>query len=145
MIAAHAASEKQAENIVALDVSETLVITDIFLLCSASNDRQVKAIVDGIEAALDLIDVDPVRREGEREGRWVLLDYVDMVVHVQHSEEHSYYGLERLWKDGARIELPESVYRPSSSRDDLESVSDAGSTDISGDVEDESDEDDDTR
>jgi len=145
MIAAHAASEKQAENIVALDVSETLVITDIFLLCSASNDRQVKAIVDGIEAALDLIDVDPVRREGEREGRWVLLDYVDMVVHVQHSEEHSYYGLERLWKDGARIELPESVYRPSSSRDDLESVSDARSTDISSDVEDESDEDDDTR
>ena len=145
MIAAHAASEKQAENIVALDVSETLVITDIFLLCSASNDRQVKAIVDGIEAALDLIDVDPVRREGEREGRWVLLDYVDMVVHVQHSEEHSYYGLERLWKDGARIELPESVYRPSSSRDDLESVSDARSTEISSDVEDESDEDDDTR
>ena len=123
MIAAHAASEKQAENIVALDVSETLVITDIFLLCSASNDRQVKAIVDGIEAALDLIDVDPVRREGEREGRWVLLDYVDIVVHVQHSEEHSYYGLERLWKDGARIELPESVYRPASSRDDLESAS----------------------
>ena len=111
MIAAHAASEKQAENIVALDVSETLVITDIFLLCSASNDRQVKAIVDGIEAALDLIDVDPVRREGEREGRWVLLDYVDIVVHVQHSEEHSYYGLERLWKDGAIIELPASVNR----------------------------------
>ena len=123
MIAAHAASEKQAENIVALDVSETLVITDIFLLCSASNDRQVKAIVDGIEAALDLIDVDPVRREGEREGRWVLLDYIDLVVHVQHSEEHSYYGLERLWKDGARIELPESVYGPASSRDDLESAS----------------------
>ncbi len=122
MIAAHAASEKQAENIVALDVSETLVITDIFLLCSASSDRQVKAIVDGIEAALDLIDVDPVRREGQREGRWVLLDYIDIVVHVQHSEEHSYYGLERLWKDGARIELPESVYRPSSSRDDLETV-----------------------
>ena len=117
MIAAHAASEKQAENIVALDVSETLVITDIFLLCSASNDRQVKAIVDGIEAALDLIDVDPVRREGEREGRWVLLDYVDLVVHVQHSEEHSYYGLERLWKDGARIELPASVHAANSTRD----------------------------
>ncbi len=135
MIAAHAASDKQAENIVALDVSETLVITDIFLLCSASSDRQVKAIVDGIEAALDLIDVDPVRREGQREGRWVLLDYIDIVVHVQHSEEHSYYGLERLWKDGARIELPESVYRPSSTRDDLETVP------AFNDVEDESDED----
>lgn len=107
--AAEAASEKLAEDIVALDVSETLVITDVFLLCSASNDRQVKAIVDGIEAKLDEMDVDPVRREGEREGRWVLLDYIDLVVHVQHSEERSYYGLERLWKDGARIALPEPV------------------------------------
>jgi ribosome-associated protein len=108
-IAAEAASEKLAEDIVLLDVSETLVITDVFLLCSASNDRQVKAIVDGIEEALDKIDVDPVRREGEREGRWVLLDYIDMVVHVQHAEERVYYGLERLWKDGARIPLPDSV------------------------------------
>ena len=108
-IAAEAASEKLAEDIVLLDVSETLVITDVFLLCSASNDRQVKAIVDGIEEALDKIDVDPVRREGEREGRWVLLDYIDLVVHVQHAEERVYYGLERLWKDGARIPLPDSV------------------------------------
>ena len=108
--AAHAASEKLAEDIVAIDVSNHLVLTDVFLLCSAANDRQVKAIVDGIEARLDEMDVDPVRREGEREGRWVLLDYLDLVVHVQHSEERSYYGLERLWKDGARIELPASVH-----------------------------------
>ena len=107
--AAEAASEKLAENIVALDVSDTLVITDVFLLCSASSDRQVKAIVDGIEARLDEMDIDPVRREGEREGRWVLLDYLDLVVHVQHSDERTYYGLERLWKDGARIPLPDSV------------------------------------
>jgi ribosome-associated protein len=112
LVAAEAASDKLAEDIVALDVSETLVITDIFLLCSAANDRQVRAIVDAIEAKLDEIDVDPVRREGEREGRWVLLDYVDIVVHVQHSEERSYYGLERLWKDGARIELPAHLSRP---------------------------------
>lgn len=112
MIAANAAAEKLAEDIVALDVSETLVITDVFLLCSASNDRQVRAIVDGIEEALDVIDVDPVRREGERDGRWILLDYVDFVVHVQHSEERTYYGLERLWKDGTRIPLPESVTGP---------------------------------
>ena len=112
MIAAAAAAEKLAEDIVALDVSETLVITDVFLLCSASNDRQVRAIVDGIEEALDAIDVDPVRREGERDGRWILLDYVDFVVHVQHSEERTYYGLERLWKDGSRIALPESVTGP---------------------------------
>ena len=108
-LAAEAASDKLAEDIVLLDVSETLVITDVFLLCSASNDRQVKAIVDGIEEALDKIDVDPVRREGGREGRWVLLDYIDIVVHVQHTEERHYYGLERLWKDGARLPLPESV------------------------------------
>jgi len=111
-IAAAAAADKLAEDIVALDVSETLVITDVFLLCSASNDRQVKAIVDGIEEALDKIDVDPVRREGERDGRWVLLDYIDIVVHVQHDEERHYYGLERLWKDGTRIPLPESVTGP---------------------------------
>jgi ribosome-associated protein len=107
--AAEAAADKLAEDIVLIDVSETLVITDVFLLCSASNDRQVKAIVDGIEERLDQIDVDPVRREGEREGRWVLLDYVDLVVHVQHSDERTYYGLERLWKDGSRIPLPDSV------------------------------------
>jgi len=115
--AAEAASEKLAEDIVALDVSETLVISDIFLLCSASNDRQVKAIVDGVEARLDEMDIDPIRREGEREGRWVLLDYGDVVVHVQHVEERSHYGLDKLWKDGPRIELPESVNRPSSAHD----------------------------
>ena len=115
LLAAEAASDKLAEDIVALDVSETLVITDVFLLCSASNDRQVRAIVDAIEAKLDEIDVDPVRREGERDGRWVLLDYIDLVVHVQHSEERSYYGLERLWKDGARIELPAHLNRPQGS------------------------------
>ncbi len=118
ILAAEAASEKLAENIVAIDVSETLVITDVFLLCSAANDRQVKSIVDGIEEALDKIDVDPVRREGERDGRWVLLDYIDIVVHVQHAEERTYYALERLWKDGARIELPESVTRPRSAHDE---------------------------
>jgi ribosome-associated protein len=115
--AAEAASEKLAEDIVALDVSETLVITDVFLLCSASSDRQVRAIVDGIEARLDEMDVDPIRREGEREGRWVLLDYLDIVVHVQHSDERSYYGLERLWKDGARIPLPDAVHSPNSAHD----------------------------
>jgi len=76
------------------------------LLASASNERQVVAVVDAIEAALDLIDVDPLRREGEKTGRWVLLDYNDITVHVQHVEERSYYDLERLWKDCPEIELP---------------------------------------
>ena len=106
-IAAEAASAKLATDIVALDVSDRLAITDVFLVCSAASDRQVRAIVDGIEEALDRIDVDPVRREGERDGRWILLDYLDLVVHVQHVEERSFYGLERLWKDCPTIPLPD--------------------------------------
>lgn len=107
--AAQAASDKLATDIVALDVSETLVITDVFLLCSARNEPQVKAIVAAVEEALDRMDVDPIRREGERDGRWVLLDYLDLVVHVQHEEEREYYGLERLWKDCPPIALPEAI------------------------------------
>jgi len=107
--AAEAASDKLAENILAFDVSEQLVITDAFLLCSASNDRQVKAIVDEIEDRLREIGAKPVRREGERDGRWVLIDYADIVVHVQHEEERSFYTLERLWRDCPTIALPEAV------------------------------------
>jgi len=106
-IAAAAAADKLATDIIAYDVSEQLVITDAFLLCSASNDRQVRAIVDEIEDKLRRVDAKPVRREGEREGRWVLLDYIDVVIHVQHTEERVFYALERLWKDCPRIPLPE--------------------------------------
>lgn len=108
-IAAGAAADKLAADIIAYDVSEQLVITDAFLLCSASNDRQVKAIVDEIEDKLRKVGARPVRREGEREGRWVLLDYLDVVIHVQHAEERVFYALERLWKDCPRIPLPEPV------------------------------------
>ncbi|HSE08697.1 MAG TPA: ribosome silencing factor [Nocardioidaceae bacterium] len=107
--AAQAASDKLADNIVAFDVSEQLVITDAFVLCSAANDRQVKAIVDEIEDRLRDIGAKPVRREGERDGRWVLIDYADIVVHVQHEEERAFYALERLWRDCPTIELPETV------------------------------------
>jgi ribosome-associated protein len=107
--AAQAASDKLADNIMAFDVSEQLVITDAFVLCSASNDRQVKAIVDEIEDKLREIGAKPVRREGERDGRWVLIDFGDVVVHVQHEEERSFYALERLWRDCPLIELPETV------------------------------------
>lgn len=112
LLAATAAADKKAEDIVAIDVSDQLAITDIFLLCSANSDRQVKAVVDAVEEALDAVDVDPVRREGERSGRWVLLDYLDFVVHVQHTEERSFYGLERLWKDCPTIPLPEVGREP---------------------------------
>jgi ribosome-associated protein len=108
-IAAAAAAEKLASNIIAYDVSDQLVITDAFLLCSASNDRQVRAIVDEIEAELKKAGARPARREGEREGRWVLLDYVDIVIHVQHAEERVYYAMERLWKDCPVIPLPDLV------------------------------------
>ncbi len=104
--AAHAAAEKKATDIVAIDVSDKLAITDIFLILTGSNDRQVKAISDAVEAALDLIDVDPVRREGTQQGRWILLDYIDIVVHIQHEEERAFYDLERLWKDCPYIALP---------------------------------------
>jgi ribosome-associated protein len=107
--AARAASDKLAENIIAFDVSEQLVITDAFLLCSAPNDRQVKAIVDAVEDALRKIGAKPVRREGERDGRWVLIDYAEIVVHVQHEEDRAFYALERLWRDCPRIELPSAV------------------------------------
>jgi ribosome-associated protein len=107
--AAEAASDKLAGEIVAFDVSEQLVITDAFLVCSAPNDRQVKAIVDEIEDRLLRVGAKPVRREGERGGRWVLLDYSDIVVHVQHEEERAFYALERLWRDCPVVPLPESV------------------------------------
>jgi ribosome-associated protein len=108
-IAAAAAADKLASDIIAYDVSEQLVITDAFLLCSAANDRQVRAIVDEIEERLRKAGARPARREGEREGRWVLLDYIEMVIHVQHAEERVYYSLERLWKDCPVIPLPEPV------------------------------------
>ena len=104
--AARAADDKKAENIVAIDVSEALAIVDSFLIASASNERQVSAIVDAIEEELQLQhDLKPIRREGRAEGRWVLLDFGDVVVHVQHDEERAFYALERLWGDAPTIDL----------------------------------------
>ncbi|MCC3265325.1 ribosome silencing factor [Arthrobacter gengyunqii] len=104
-VAAQAASGKLANDIVAIDVSERLAITDVFLIASASNERQVNAIVDGIEEELAKKNLKPVRREGRSEGRWVLLDYANVVVHVQHEEDRVFYALERLWKDCPAIDL----------------------------------------
>ena len=107
--AAEAARDKLAQDVLAFDVSEQLALTDVVLLCSASNDRQVKAIQDAIEEKLLSIGSKPIRREGEREGRWVLLDFSDIVVHIQHAEERVYYALERLWSDCPVVELPAPV------------------------------------
>lgn len=105
-VAGQAASDKKGTDVVAFDVSENLAITDIFLVVSANNERLVGAIVDAVEEKLiDEMDLRPTRREGDRENRWVLLDYVDVVIHVQHDEERELYALERLWKDSPRLDL----------------------------------------
>ena len=109
LTAAQAAADKVARDIAVLDVSETLVITDCFVICSAPNERQVKAIVDEVELRMREQGEKPLRREGEHEARWVLLDYADVVVHVQHDEEREYYALERLWRDCPIVPLPADV------------------------------------
>lgn len=107
--AARAASDKLAQQIIAFDVSDELAITDAFVIASASNDRQVKSIVEEIEDRLRDVGAKPLRREGERDGRWVLIDYGEIVVHVQHEEEREFYALERLWRDCPTITLPVDV------------------------------------
>jgi ribosome-associated protein len=99
LVAANAAANKIATDIVLIDVSDRLAITDVFVIATGSNERQVEAIVDEVEEQLRRVSAKPLRREGRRDGRWVLLDYGDIVVHVQHAEERVYYALERLWKD----------------------------------------------
>jgi ribosome-associated protein len=103
--AALAAADKQAVDIIAFDVSEQLVITDVFLLASAANQPQMNAVKDAIEKALLEIGAKTIRREGQRESRWILMDYGDIVVHIQHSEERAFYALERLWSDCPAVDL----------------------------------------
>ncbi|NLT30558.1 MAG: ribosome silencing factor [Propionibacterium sp.] len=104
--AAAAAADKMGTDLVAYDVSEQLAITDVFLVVTAETERQVGAIVDEIEKKLrEDLEAKPTRREGDREQRWVLLDYLDVVVHIQHKEERTLYALERLWSDCPRIAL----------------------------------------
>jgi ribosome-associated protein len=112
--AALAASDKLATDQLAFDVSEQLAITDAFLLASGGNDRQVRAIVEEVEDKLRELGAKPIRREGHRDGRWVLLDYGDVVIHVQHTEERQFYALERLWRDCPVIDLPDGVVGPAS-------------------------------
>jgi ribosome-associated protein len=112
LLAAQAAADKLATDVSIVDVSDRLAITDAFVLASAPNERQVQAIVDSVEERLRDHGVKPVRREGVAESRWVLLDFVDVVVHVQHAEERAYYSLERLWKDCPVIPFVDRVARP---------------------------------
>jgi ribosome-associated protein len=107
LTAAQAAADKKAQDIVLIDVADQLYITDAFVIASAANERQVGSIVDAIEEALLGLPekAKPMRREGERQGRWVLLDYVDIVIHIQHAEEREFYALDKLWKDCPTIEF----------------------------------------
>jgi ribosome-associated protein len=114
--AAEAAADKLAREIIALDVSEQLVITDVFVVASAESDRQVRAVVEAVEDRLRDMGAKPVRREGMKEGRWVLLDFTDIVVHVQHAEDRQFYALERLWKDCPVVALPEHLRHPADDR-----------------------------
>jgi len=113
-VAATAAEEKIAHLVVAIDVSEQLALTDVFVIASASNERQVGAVVDEVEDRLREQGCKPLRREGERDGRWVLIDFGDIVVHVQRDEERDFYQLERLWRDCPEVDLAalETLPRP---------------------------------
>ena len=111
-VAARAAAEKKAEGIMAIDVSERLALTDVFLILSGDNDRQVRAIVDAIDEAMLKAGAKRRLREGLEEAHWVLIDYTDVIIHVQQNEDREYYELERLWKDCPPIELPEDVLTP---------------------------------
>jgi ribosome-associated protein len=101
--AARAAADKQASDIVVLDVSKIIVITDHFVICTASTDRQIRSVIDAVEDQLRGLGVKPMRREGEAEAGWWLLDYIDVVVHVFGEEERAYYDLERLWSDAPAV------------------------------------------
>jgi ribosome-associated protein len=103
IVAARAAADKQATDILVLDVSKIIVITDHFVICTASTQRQIRTVIDAVEEALRDMGVKPLRREGEPEAGWWLLDYVDVVVHVFGEEEREYYELERLWSDAPTV------------------------------------------
>jgi ribosome-associated protein len=100
---ARAAADKQGSEIVVLDVHETIVITDYFVIVTAGTQRQIRTVIDAVEESLRGMGVKPVRREGEQDAGWWLLDYVDVVVHVFGTEERAYYDLERLWSDSPRV------------------------------------------
>ncbi|MEU2350047.1 ribosome silencing factor [Modestobacter sp. NPDC049651] len=140
LIAAQAAADKLATDVSIVDVSDRLAITDAFVLASAPNERQVQSIVDEVEDRLREHGVKPVRREGVAESRWVLLDFVDVVVHVQHAEERAYYALERLWKDCPVIPFvdqhaPAAAGAAPATGDDAGAGDDAAGDDVAGDDE----------
>lgn len=110
LLAAGAAADKKAADVLILDVAEALVITGYFVIATGSNDRQVRAIAEEIEDRLRIdAGMKPVGREGEREGRWILLDFADVVVHVFQPDEREFYRLEKLWGDVPRVPFDQAA------------------------------------
>lgn len=104
-LAGQAAADKLGTQIVAIDVSAVFPLADIFLIVTAANDRQVRSIADAISDKLAEANIKSVQTEGIAEGRWALLDFNDVIVHIQHAEERIFYDLERLWRDCPEVEL----------------------------------------
>jgi len=104
-IAVRALDNKKASDIVALDISDIASFANYFLICSGESSRQIQAIVDEVEAKLREAGMRPSHIEGYRNAEWVLMDYVDLVVHVFSKHARAYYDLERLWRDGRQMDL----------------------------------------
>lgn len=120
-IAAKAADEKKGTDIAVYDVSDVMAISDVFVVISADNERQVNAIFQEVEDELTAAGAEPLRREGNRENRWVLLDYGQFVVHIQREAEREFYGLDRLYSDCPLIPVEgvEAFERPGDYSDDV--------------------------
>lgn len=103
-----AALEKKALDVVVLDLTKASAFTDFFVICTGMNARQVHAIADGVQDALRKQGVRPALVEGYDRGEWVLIDFFDLIVHVFTPSTREFYGLERLWADAERVEIPAS-------------------------------------
>jgi ribosome-associated protein len=124
IIAAESAAEKKAENVAVIEVAELLVVTDFFVIATGRTDVQVRAIADEVEhGLLERGGIKPIGREGESEGRWILLDYGDLVIHVFQPNERNFYRLERLWGDAPRVSLPPEIVNAVADTDSDESGS----------------------
>lgn len=111
-LAAAAAEEKNAQELVVLDLSGISSVTDCFIICSGSSDRNIKAISDNVKEKLKEAGTRPLGIEGHREGTWILMDYVDFVLHIFHREKRLEFAIEDLWKDAKRLSLSPAVASP---------------------------------
>lgn len=119
-VAAEAAAQKKARDVAVIDVGQLMVVTDFFVVCTGDTDRQVLAIADEVEHVLKGEGIMPIGREGLEAGKWVLLDFADLVVHVFQPAERDFYRLERLWDDAPHLGLPAEVVNATYLADDSE-------------------------